>query len=158
MKYLQSLTDYLISNGIEVEKLEAWAEDGELITSSHNQEDGYELKYTCCFEMSDVSIKPHFLFALISAWLQRYCPDRDTYGLPNPVFFTQKLSNTKFDIGVKIDFIEQFKYQASATGNWRIKEQMMELVSDFQQPFDVKNASELIIFDGHTQDKGLENA
>jgi hypothetical protein len=33
----------------------------------------------------------------------------------------------------------------------------MALKSDFQPPFDVEHAAELIIFDGHSQDNSLQN-
>ena len=157
MEYLQSLSDYLIKHITNKADLEAWAEDGEMLFSPSVVEDGYELQYTCKFELSDVEIKPARLFMLIANWVQQYNPDRDTQGLPAPQFFVEPLANNRYDLGVKIEFIEQMRFVEDENGEWLVDGKKMALQSDFQDPFDIDSAGELIIFDGHTQDNGLQN-
>jgi len=157
MEYLQSLSDYLIKHIISKADLEAWAEDGEVLFSPSVVEQGYELRYTCKFELSDVDIKPTRLFMLIANWVQQTNPDRETQGLETPKFFVERLANNRYDLGIKIDFIEQMQFVEDAQGEWLVDGEKMALRSDFQPPFDVEHAAELIIFDGHSQDNSLQN-
>lgn len=157
MEYLQSLSAYLIEHITSKDDLNAWAEDGTLLFGPSYAEEGYEIKYMCNFELSDVEIKPARLFMLIVNWVQQYNPDRDTQGLAAPLFFVEPLANKRYDLGVKMEFIEQMKFVPDEKGEWLVRGKKMALQSDFQQPFDVDNAGELIIFDGHTQDNGLQN-
>ena len=157
MEYLQSLSDYLIKSGANKANIEAWAEDGELICSPSVVEDGYEIKYMCKFELSDVEISPTRFFMLIANWIQQYNPDRDGQGLDAPMFFVEPLANNRYDLGLKMEFIEQIKFVEAEDGEWLVGDKKMALQSDFQQPFDIENAAQLVIFDGHTQDNSLQN-
>ncbi|WP_028865188.1 phage tail protein [Psychromonas aquimarina] len=157
MEYLQSLSDYLIKHITSKADLEAWAQDGELLFSPSVAEEGYELRYMCSFELSDVEVKPARLFMLIANWVQQYNPDRDTQGLDAPLFFVEPLANNRYDLGVKMEFIEQMKFVEDVNGEWLVEGKKKTLQSDFQEPFDADNAEQLIIFDGHSQDNGLHN-
>jgi hypothetical protein len=157
MECLQSLSDYLIKHLVEKDNLEAWAEGGELIASSHKLEDGFEAEYTCCFEMSDVEIEPKRLFMLVLNWLNTFTPDRDTQGLARPKFFNQPLAKGHYDLGVKIEFREQFKFEADPQGDWEIAGELMKLKSDFDNLLDVDACDTIKIVDSHTQDNSLKN-
>ena len=157
MEYLQSLSAYLVKHIVKKDDLNAWAEDGQMLFSPSVEEQGFELKYLCKFELSDVEIEPARLFMLIANWVQLYNPDRDTQGLDAPVFFVEPLANKRYDLGVKMEFIEQMNFVPDENGEWLVGGEKMALQSDFQEPFDRENADELIIFDGHTQDNSLKN-
>jgi len=157
MEYLQSLSAYLIKHLTSKDDLNAWAEDGTLLFSPGAIDQGYELKYMCNFELSNVEIKPARLFMLIANWMQLYTPDRDTQGLDAPMFFVEPLANRRYDLGVKMEFIEQMKFVPDESGEWLVRDEKMALRSDCQQPFDIDAAAELIIFDCHSQDNGLKN-
>lgn len=157
MEYLQKLTDHLIKNKVSKENLEAWAEDGELIFSSHEIESGFEIKYTCNFELSDVQLKPVQLFFIVSSWLGKYNPERQQQDLPRPLFFTERLSNGRYDLGVKIEFQEQYDLVEDPNGEWEIDGIRMNLRSDFYNLFDESGSEELTLVDAHTQDNSLEN-
>lgn len=157
MKLLQSLTDHLLSNGIDSENLESWAEDGYLGFGCHVVEQGYEIKYVANFELSSVKYEPNMIFALIISWIQRATPERDTQGLPPPMFFSERLDGKRYDIGVRIEFIEQYRFVESENGNWQIGGKTMELVSDaLQEAQDLSDLSIIQIVDNHTQDKALD--
>jgi len=156
MEYLQKLTDHLIKNKVSKERLEAWAEDGELIFSSHSIDGGFEIKYTCNFEVSDVKLKPVQLFFIVSSWLGKFNPERQEQGLSTPLFFTERLSNGRYDLGVKIEFQEQYTLVEDPNGEWEIGGIRMNLISDFYNLFNEDEAGELTLFDGHTQDNSLE--
>lgn len=156
MECLQSLSAYLIENIVDKANLAAWAQDGEIQFSPSVAEDGYELKYMCNFELSDVEVKPMRLFMLIANWVQKHNPDRDEQGLAAPLFFAEPLANNRYDLGVKMEFLEQIRFVKSDEGDWLVDGKKMALQSDFNDVFDTDNAGELIIFDGHTQDNGLQ--
>jgi hypothetical protein len=157
MECLQSLTDYLIKHLVKKDDLEAWAEGGELIASSHKLEDGFEAEYLCCFELSNVEIEPKRLFMLILSWLNTYNPERDTQGLARPQFFNQPLARGHYDLGVKIEFREQFDFVEDPQGEWEIGGVLMILKSDFDNLLDVDACDTLKIVDSHTQDNSLKN-
>lgn len=157
MECLQKLTVHLIKNLVDKEELNAWAEDGELICSGHKVEDGFEIKYTCNFEMSDVKIKPMKLFMLVVSWLNKYTPERDSQNLLRPQFFTERLNNGRYDLGVKIEFQEQYNLVESESGEWIVGGVRMDLESDFYNLFDGEESEELKVFDSHTQDNKLQN-
>lgn len=156
MECLQSLSAYLIENIVDKANLAAWAQDGEMQFSPSVVEDGYELKYMCNFELSDVEIKPARLFMLIANWIQKNNPDRDIQGLDAPLFFVEPLANNRYDLGVKMEFLEQISFVEDEDGDWLVEGKKMALQSDFNNVLDVALAAELIIFDGHTQDNGLQ--
>lgn len=156
MECLQSLSAYLIENIVDKANLAAWAQDGEMQFSPSVVEDGYELKYMCNFELSDVEIKPARLFMLIANWIQKNNPDRDIQGLAAPLFFVEPLANNRYDLGVKMEFLEQISFVEDEDGDWLVEGKKMALQSDFNNVLDVALAAELIVFDGHTQDNGLQ--
>ena len=155
MEYLQSLSDYLIENIVDKDKLDAWAEDGDLAYSPHASEGGYEITYKANFEMSDVEVDPPRLFMLLSNWILHFVPEREAQGLANPEFFVERLANGRYDIGVKLDFIEQFTLVEDIDGGWLIGAKHYRLQSDIQTPFDTNAHGELLIFDSHKQDNGM---
>jgi len=157
MEYLQELTKHLIKNVVDKEELNAWAEDGELIFSSHVIEGGFEVKYTCNFEMSGVKLEPIKLFFLVSSWLNKFNPERESQGLPKPLFFTERLSDGRYDLGLKIEFQEQYDLVEDPEGEWKVGGVRMNLQSDFHNLFDESEAEELSLVDSHTQDSSLEN-
>jgi hypothetical protein len=157
MEYLQKLTDHLIKNKVGKENLEAWAEDGELIFGSHAIESGFEIKYTCNFELSDVKLDPVRLFFIVSSWLRKVNPERQGQNLPKPLFFTERLSDGRYDLGLKIEFQEQYDLVEDPNGDWEIDGMRMNLKSDFYNLFDESEFEELRLFDSHTQDNSLEN-
>lgn len=157
MEYLQRLTDHLIKNNVSKENLEAWAEDGELFFSNHAIESGFEIKYTCNFELSDVQLAPVQLFFIVSAWLAKFNPERESQGVARPLFFTERLSNGRYDLGLKIEFQEQYDLVEDPNGDWEIGGMLMNLKSDFYNLFDESESEELTLVDSHTQDNSLEN-
>ncbi len=157
MEYLQSLSDHLIKHICKKEELNAWAEDGELLFSPNNTEDGYEIRYRCNFEISDIELNPARFFMIIANWVQLYNPDRDTQGSLPPLFFVERLANGRYDIGLKIEFIEQMRFVLDEAGEWLVAGEKYSLQSDFQQPFSVSGAPELMIVDSHLQDNSLSN-
>lgn len=157
MECLQKLTDHLIEHLIKKDDLVAWAEDGELICSSHVAEDGFEIKYTCNFEMSNVELEPVRLFMLVASWLNTYTPERDSQGLSRPQFFTERLNSGRYDLGIKIEFQEQFQFIEDEEGAWDVSGKLMSLKSDFYNLLDAEQADYIKIVDSHTQDNGLEN-
>lgn len=158
MELLQSLTDYLIKNGVDSKKLESWAEDGRLMFGTHSKEQGFEVQYVCNFEMSSITHEPKKVFALVVSWLNDKIPDRDQKGLPDPLFFSQRLDGNEYDIGIRLEFIEQYEYVHDQDGDWEIEGQRMSLKSEYSVGIESDvSPEELEIFDGHTQDQGLEN-
>ncbi|WP_022940120.1 phage tail protein [Psychromonas hadalis] len=157
MEYLQSLTKHLIKNLVKKDDLEAWAEGGELIASSHQSEDGFETQYTCCFEMSNVEIEPKRLFMLVLSWLNKVNPERDSQGLARPQFFNEPLAKGRYDLGIKIEFREQFDFTPDPQGDWEVNGVLMSLKSDFDNLLDVDQCDTLKIVDSHTQDNSLQN-
>ena len=157
MEYLQKLTEHLIKNVVDKEDLNAWAEDGELIFTSHVIEGGFEIKYTCNFEMSDVKLDPLKLFFLVSSWLSKFNPERQGQSLPRPLFFTERLTNGCYDLGLKIEFQEQYDLVEDPEGEWEVGGERMNLKSDYYSLFDESEAEELSLVDSHTQDNSLEN-
>lgn len=157
MKYLQSLADHLIANVLKKDDVTVWAEDGELLFSGHVIEDGFEIRYTCNIEMSNVELAPIRLFMLIASWVNKTTPERDSQGLPAPQFFTERLANGRYDLGIKIQFIEQFNFEENPDGDWSVDGVLMSLNSDFDNLLDIDSAKILKIVDSHTQDNGLQN-
>jgi len=157
MECLQHLTDHLIEKIVGKNKLNAWAEDGEIITSSNATGDGFEVKYTCNFEMLDVNIEPVMLFMLVVSWLNKYDPDRATKSLPNPLFFTERLDSGHYDLGVKIEFQEQYDFVEDENGKWKSNGVISRLQSDFSNVIDVDELDVLEIVDSHTNDNKLQN-
>ena len=156
MKYLQSLSDYLIEHLVDKNRIESWAENGELFFTPGTGDDGYEVKYLANFEMSDVNIDPTKLFMMIASWVQKYNPERESEGVEPPKFFVERLDNRRYDIGVKMEFTEQIKLVESDQGEWSVGGQKMALYNTFDDLLDVDNTEDLIIFDSHTQDNGLQ--
>lgn len=157
MKYLQNLTDHLIDSGIHQEQLESWAEEGQILSSPSSIDDGYAVAYTCIFELSCIEMTPDRLLMHLVNWIGIYNPHRDGQQVRKPEFAIERLSNNKFDIGIRIDFIEQFNFKADPEGQWDVGGVKMSLVSEFDELLDIKNTGELLVFDSHTQDTGLKN-
>lgn len=158
MRYLQELTAYLVKNAFLKEKFESWAEDGEIIYGSHQVIQGYEVKYTANFEALNVQVLPSIFFGLVTSWLSQHNPNRDQEGLESPKFFIQeRLGSGRFDLGLKLDFIEKYEYTPSEDGQFIINGQRVDPISDYQEPFNKDAAEELLIFDSHSQDSGLKN-
>jgi hypothetical protein len=156
MECLQHLTTYLIKHLVNKEDLEAWAEGGELIATSHQLEDGFETEYTCCFELSNVEIAPQRLFMLVLSWLNKYTPERESQGLARPQFFNEPLAKGRYDLGVKIAFREQFNFIEDTQGEWDVGGVLMTLKSDFDNLLDVDECDTIKIVDSHTQDNGCK--
>ncbi|BBN59317.1 phage tail protein [Hydrogenovibrio marinus] len=154
MDFLQGLTDHLIKNGVPPERLESWAEDGELTTTMTFKEDGFERTYIANFEMSSVRMDPNVLDALVLSWLQIYDPGRDGKKLDKPQFFCQPLDGGKYDIGYKIQFKETCKFVPSETGKWDIGGVKMSIETNYKEP---ESFGELLEFDAVTQDTELTN-
>lgn len=157
MKYLQKLTDHLIEKLVDKSELNAWAEDGEIITGNQGGLDGFEVTYVSNFEMSDVNIEPITLFMLIASWLNKYDPDRDTKSLPNPHFFTERLDSGHYDLGVKIEFKEQYSFVDDDDGKFISQGVVGRFKSDYENVIDVDDLSQLEIVDSHKQDNKLQN-
>ena len=156
MEYLQGLTDHLTKRIVGKHKLNAWAEDGEIIVGTSGS-DGFEIKYTSKFEMSDVSINPINLFLVLNDWLKKSDPDREGKGLPHPLFFTERLDNGSYDLGVKIEFVEQYDFVEDANGQWKSNGVVGTFKSDIEKVIDVDGLMNLEIVDSNTQDNKLQN-
>lgn len=155
MECLQSLSDYLIENGVK--NLESWAEDGDLTFSPTSAEEGFETRYTANFEASAIEMEPKRLFMLVVSWIHRFNSEREDQNLPNPQFFSERLDGKKYDLGLKIEFIEEFKLQPNPAGEWLVNGEMMSVVSQFNESIDPEDYSQLELVDSHTQDNGLTN-
>lgn len=156
MELQQSLTNYLKLN--RVKNLEAWAEDGELFFSPTSPESGFEIKYSANFEISVTDMEPKRLFMLVVSWIHAFNSEREGQDLPPPRFFSERLDGGNYDIGFKIEFIEQFNLIESSNGDWLVDGKRFNLISELQRTFDHNSAdySELRIVDSHTQDTGLK--
>lgn len=157
MQAMQSLLTFLTKTNkvISEAKIEAWAENGKLKFSPGSEVRGYSVSYTANFEMTDVDVQPLRLFTAVSYWMNKYIPDRDSYGLPDPEFFAEPLQNNHFDLGVRIEFQEDISLVLDPNGDWLMDDgQKYSIKSDFGQP---ALGELLTIFDSHTQDNGLEN-
>lgn len=158
MKYLQSLTDHLISvAGINKDQIESWAEDGSVKSSPSSHDNGFEAKYTCIFELASIDMLPDLLMMHLVNWIGIYNPQRDQQGLSDPEFAIEPLSGNKYDIGIRINFKEQYNLKIDPEGQWKVTGVKMSLVSEVDDLLDVENASDLLVFDSHTQDTGLKN-
>ena len=157
MKYLQSLTNHLINVvGINKELLESWVEDGSITSNPSVHDIGFESKYTCMFELSNIDMGSDLLMMHLVNWTGIYNPQRGQQGLADPGFAIESLSNNKYDISIRISFKEQYDLKADPEGRWEVNGVKMSLVCDADDLLDVHNASELLIFDSHTQDTGLK--
>ncbi len=156
MEYLQSLSTYLTANGVK--NLESWAEDGELHFSPTTPEGGFETKYSANFEISVTEIEPKRLFMLVVSWIHAFNSERESQNLPPPQFFSERLDGKNYDIGFKIDFIEQFSLLEAPNGAWIVNGKRVNVVSNFQEAMrnDDSSYSDLLIVDSHTQDNGLK--
>lgn len=150
MIFLQKLTEHLVKNGVPENHLESWAEDGTIEAFGMAVNDGFERRYTANFEMSNVKIDPNFIDAVILSFLDSYDTNRAARGLEKPQFFVEPLQEGRFDIGYRIEFKEQCKFEPSETGDWQVNGQRMALVTNWQEPFEAEG--ELMIFDSVTQD------
>lgn len=151
MNHLQSLGDYFVNNGISRQKIESWAEDGDLIFSPSGEQ-GYTLRYVARFEMSNVKVQPHKLFGLVVSWIQKYNSERESEGLPAPQFFNEPLEGGQHDLGIRIEFIEQFQFESDSEGEWEVDGQRVSLVSNFKPEVELSDLSYLAVIDSHTQD------
>lgn len=150
MIYLQKLTQHLINNGIEKDHLESWAEDGTLFSDGNFYNDGFERTYTAVFEISNTSINPNFLDALVLSFLDTYDTTRLSRGLDRPQFFVEALQGGRFDVGYKIEFKEKCTFNPSEEGQWLVNGQTMDLTETW--PETLGEAGVLLLFDSVTQD------
>ncbi len=155
MECLQSLANYLTFNGVK--NLESWAEDGDLIFSPTSAEEGFETRYTANLEASAIEMEPKRLFMLVVSWIHRFNLEREDQNLPNPQFFSERLDGKKYDLGLKIEFIELFKLQANPIGEWLVNGETMSVVSQFNESINPNDYAELKLVDSHTQDNSLTN-
>ncbi|MBN2605988.1 MAG: phage tail protein [Thiotrichales bacterium] len=157
MKALQSLLDFLTKTGevVAEEKIEAWAEDGEVLFVTSENFDGYELKYKANFALYDVTVTPVDLFMWVTYWMNKYIPDRDQQGLPAPEFFSEPLKDNHFDLGLIIEFKEQIRLVEDPAGDWLLDDgKRYRPESDFGVD---EVTGTLDLFDAVTQDNGLTN-
>jgi len=154
MECLQQLTTYLKANGIK--NLESWAEDGEFFASYSTTSQGYEMRYTANFEASDTETDAPQMMMLIVSWLSRFNPERESQGLPSPRFFCEPLQDKKYDVGIKVEFIEGYVLQQDPNGDWKVNQERYTLQSQFSESLNLDDLGTLIIVDSHTQDNGLK--
>lgn len=154
MKLLQSLTEFLTSH--DVKRVESWAEDGEIIFSPGGDQ-GMVLRYTANFELSHTNTNPIRLFTLVMVWINKHNLERQTQGLPHPQFFSERLDGDHYELGIRIEFEEQYQFQADEQGAWMVNEQRSSMVSSVSPVLDLGQAGTLELVDAHTQDHELQS-
>lgn len=155
MKLLQSLTDFLTDAGIK--NLESWAEDGTLRFSPISDESGFTVRYMANFEVSQTTTDPATLFALIVSWVMKNNVERQQQGLPAPEFFSERLDGKEYDLGVRIQFEEDYAFEAAENGKWQIGDQRFDLVGQAKANIDDADGDILQIVDSHTQDIEMQS-
>ncbi|MBD3610999.1 MAG: phage tail protein [Hydrogenovibrio crunogenus] len=157
MDAMQSLLTFLTETNqvVPEEKTEAWAQDGKLLLATSATLNSYVLRYTANFEITDVAINPTRFFTAVSYWINKYLPGREAFGLPDPEFFTERLQNKNFDLGLRIEFEEEIELVPDPNGEWLMDDGLNYSVkSDFGQ---LADGEILQVVDSHTQDNGLKN-
>jgi len=155
MKLLQSLTDFLTEHGVK--NLESWAEDGELIFSPTGGDQGLAIKYTANFEMSNTKTQPIRVFGLVIAWIAKFNQEREDQGLPNPQFFSERLEDQHYDLGIRIEFNEEYMFELDENGSWLANGQPSSLVSTASERIDLDGQGTLEVVDAHTQDTEMKS-
>lgn len=155
MKLLQSLTDFLTDHGIK--NLESWAEDGEQVFSPTGGDQGMVLKYTANFEMTNIKTDPIRLFGLVMAWTIQFNQEREDQGLPYPKFFSERLEDDHYDLGIRIEFEEQYEFTPDENGEWLANGEPSSMLSTASERIDLDGQGTLEIVDSHTQDIEMQS-
>ena len=152
MKALQSLTDLFRKHVTDAKNLTVWAENGAMFSTQSETVDGFDIEYTAIVDMQDVAVQPHTLFMHLVSWLNKYDPDRQGKGLPEPTFATELLDDGKCDIRLKIDLSETFALEEDEQGPWLQHGIHYRCDSDFEQAAKIDQLGELEYFAGHQGD------
>jgi len=153
MELLQSLTDHFKNNGVK--NLEAWAEDGTIHFSPSTPEGGFEIKYVANLEISVTEMEPKRLFMLLVSWVHAFNSEREGQDLSPPQFFSERLDGKGYDIGFKVEFIEQFNLLENPNGEWLVNGVTASVTSNFDESIHYEEHVQLRIVDAHTQDTEL---
>lgn len=152
MKALQSLTELFKNHVTDAKNLTVWAENGAMLCTQGAEVDGFNIEYTAIIDMQDVAVQPQVLFMHLVNWLNKYDPDRQAKGLPQPTFATQLLDDGQCDIRLKVDLSEEFTLEEDSQGNWLQHDTRYRCDSDFEQVANLEDLGELEYLIGHQDD------
>ena len=153
MNYLQSFTESLLQL-VKKKNLDVWVQNVEMLFTVTSIENGFGKKKIINFVMSEVNVDENTLQFIILLWISKNIPDWDAQGNRPPQMTIIPLDDGNFDIEGVIEFVETTTLVENENGKFLINGVNHSLSSDIPEPF---NPVELIVFDSHTQDNGLEN-
>ena len=153
MNYLQSFSQCLLQL-VDKKNLQVWVQNVEPLFTVSAIEDGFEKKKMINFTMSEVNVDENTLLFIILIWVTKNIPDWDAQGNRQPQLTIIPLDDDKFDIEGVIEFVETIRLAEDVNGEFIINGVKKALVNEVPGQF---NPVELIVFDSHTQDNGLEN-
>jgi hypothetical protein len=137
MQKIKALHKYLAAlNLLDENQIDSWAEqvrpipDGGHITVGIEQMQGVRLgfiAYDALFTFENCAVDARTLFAQVLLWLGEFDPEREHYGLEDPVYDVLKIDDGHVDIELKIQFQEDLCLVLDAAGSvpyegkhWRI--------------------------------------